>query len=156
MLLSSKINEISYILGSDTIIVEGIRDRQALNKFGINNVVEISGKPLIELADSIAATNRRNITILTDFDEDGEQIKSQLTNYLSYHGIKPNAFARNRLRSLFKIQKIEELTQFTKFMEDDYTGKASPIYDKIFYRSRIHNRRRGGKTGRNRSNIRSD
>ena len=156
MLLSSKINEISSILSDETIIVEGMRDRQALNRFGVMNIIEISGKSLMEIADDIVEQNEKDVTILTDFDEDGEQLESQLNHYLSHSGIKINSFARKRVRSLFKIQKIEELIHFTKFMEDDYTGKASPIYDKIFNRSRIHNRWRGGKTRRHRSDIRTD
>lgn len=153
MLLSSKINRLNSILGNDLVIIEGMKDRRVLYKLGINNVFEISGKPLVEIADILAANNIKNVTILTDFDEDGEDQKSQLTHYLSHVGIKINSFARKRIQTLFKIHKIEELSQFTKFMEDDYTGKASSIYDKIFNRSRIHYRQRGRKTRRYRSDL---
>jgi 5S rRNA maturation endonuclease (ribonuclease M5) len=153
MLLSSRISKVGSILGNDIVIIEGIKDCKALQKFGISNMMEISGKPLMEVADILATNNIQNVTILTDFDEDGENKESQLTNYLSHYGIKINSFARKKIKTLFKIHKIEELSQFTKFMEDDYTGKVSSIYDKIFNRSRIYSRRRGGKTRRNRSNI---
>lgn len=156
MLLSSKINEIGSILADETIVVEGVRDRLALNKFGALNIIEISGKSLMEITEDIVARNEKNITILTDFDKDGEQLESQLNHYLSHNGIKINSSARKRVKSLFKIQQIEELVHFTKFMEDDHTGKVSPIYDKIFNRSRIHSRWRGGKTRRHRSDIRTD
>jgi 5S rRNA maturation endonuclease (ribonuclease M5) len=156
MLLSSKINSLSSILGEDLNIVEGIKDRTALNKFGVNNVFEISGKPLSEIADILHAKDIKAVTILTDFDEDGEHKKSQLTNYLSHVGIKINSFARKRIQTLFRIHKIEELAQFTKFMEDDYTGKVSSIYDKVFNRSRIYSRWRGGKTRRHRGDIWTD
>lgn len=153
MLLSSKINKLNSILGNDLVIIEGMKDREALYKFGINNIFEISGKPLVEIADILLAQNIKNVTILTDFDEDGENQKSQLTHYLSHTGIRINSSARKGVHTLFRIHKIEELSQFTKFMEDDYTGKASSVYDKIFNRSRIHNRQRGRKTGRYRSDI---
>lgn len=153
MFLSSRINKVSSILGNGTIIVEGIKDREALSKFGITNIIEISGKSLIQVADIIQQRNLTDVAILTDFDEDGRNKNSQLTHYLSHHGIKINSFARRKMKLLFKIHKIEELAQFTKFMEDDHTGKVSSIYDKIFNRSRIHNRWRGGKTRRHRSDI---
>jgi 5S rRNA maturation endonuclease (ribonuclease M5) len=156
MLLSSKISQTLSILGNDIVIIEGIKDREALNKFGIDNLIEISGRSLIEIADSLVEKNIRNVTILTDFDKEGECQKSQLTNYLSHYGIKINSFARKKIKTLFKIHKIEELSHFTKFMDGDYTGEASPVYDKIFNRSRIHNRWRGGKTRRHRSDIRSN
>jgi len=153
MLLSSRINKISSILGKDPVIIEGIKDRKALSRFGITNMIEISGKPLIQVADLLQQNNATSVTILTDFDEDGRSKNSQLSQYLSQYGIKINSLAREKTKSLFKIHKIEELSQFTKFMEDDYTGKVSSIYDKIFSRSRIHNRWRGGKTRRHRSDI---
>ena len=156
MLLSYKINKLNSLLADELVIIEGMRDRQALRRLGIENVFEISGKPLIEIADMLAAQDVKNVTILTDFDRDGEDQESQLTNYLSHSGIKINSFARRRIQTLFKINQIEELSQFTKLMEDDYTGKASSIYDKIFNRSRIYSRRYSGEARRNRSNIRPD
>jgi 5S rRNA maturation endonuclease (ribonuclease M5) len=156
MLFSSRISEIVSIIGNDTIIIEGKNDRRALQKFGINNIMEISGKTLDGIAEILAARNVESVTILTDFDEEGEHKRLQLTNYLSHYGIKINSFARKKVKTLFKIHKIEEIIHFTKFMEDDYTGKTSSIYDKIFNRSRIHNRRRGGETRRYRSDIRAN
>ncbi len=156
MLLSYKINKLNSLLADELMIIKGMRDRQALRRLGIENVFEISGKPLVEIADILSAHDGKNVTILTDFDRDGEDQKSQLTNYLSHSGIEINSFARRRIQTLFKIHKIEELSQFIKFMEDDYTGKASSIYDKIFNRSRIHIRQRGGKTRRYRSDLRTN
>jgi len=156
MLTSSKINMLSSILGNDTVVIEGMKDKEALSKFGITNLVEISGKSLLDVVDFLVGKNITNVTILTDFDEDGENQQSQLNQYLSYHGIKVNSFARRKVKTLFRIHKIEELSHFTKFMEDDYTGKASSVYDKIFNRSRIHSRWRGGKAGRYRGDIRTN
>lgn len=156
MLLSHRISKLNSLLADDLVIIEGIRDGQALRRLGIENTFEISGKPLVEIADILVAKDVNNVTILTDFDRDGEDQKSQLTNYLSHSGIKINSFARRRVQTLFKIHQIEELSQFTKLMEDDYTGKTSPIYNKIFNRSRIHIRQRGGKTRRHRSNLRTN
>jgi 5S rRNA maturation endonuclease (ribonuclease M5) len=125
-------------------VVEGKKDKKALSKLGFKKVIDISGKSLHEISDKIKSDGIDRIIILTDFDEEGEIKASQLKKLFIHLKIKVDSFARKRFKSL-KIHKIEELNSFTKIMEDDYYGKTCSIYDKIFNRSRIHNRRHCGK-----------
>lgn len=86
MLLSSKINLVNSILENDTVVIEGIKDRKALEKFGVSNLMEISGKSLLQVADMIVAKNISSVAILTDFDEDG---KSKNYNLLiTFHNME--------------------------------------------------------------------
>ena len=49
-----------------TIIVEGKKDRKPLEKLGFQNIQEISGKPLNEIFEEVAAKNPEYVAILTD------------------------------------------------------------------------------------------
>jgi len=137
------------------IIVEGKKDKLVLEKVGLENVLDISGKTICEILDKIKSNNFQNTIILTDFDDEGKLKASQLTKLLQHHKIHILPNIRKKFMS-FKIYKIEELKRFTKFMEDDYYGKTCSIYDKIFNRGRVHSRRDCGKAGCHRGDIRPD
>lgn len=138
------------------IIVEGKKDKKVLMKLGFKNIIDISGKSLDKIENIIKLNDPEAAIILADFDEEGERYTSLLTKSLESNGINVKSCVRRRFRTLFNITKIEELKFFTKFMEDDYYGKTCPINDKIFNRSRIHNRWNGGKTRRDWCHLRPD
>jgi 5S rRNA maturation endonuclease (ribonuclease M5) len=125
------------------VVVEGKKDKKVLSKLGFKKIIDISGKSLHEISDKFSGFE--SVIILTDFDEDGEIRAAQLKKLFDHLKIKVDFFARKKFKSL-KIHKIEELSSFTKIMEDDYYGKTCSIYDKIFNRSRIHGRWNCGKT----------
>jgi len=135
-----------------SIIVEGLKDKKVLSKLGIKNVLDISGKSF----DNILEKVDDSVIILTDFDREGRKKASALIKLFQSNGIKINFFIRQKFRSLFKIQKIEELNSFTKLLEDDIHGKISSVHDKIFNKSRILNRWSCRKTRHNRGNIWTD
>jgi len=146
---------------NEPVIVEGINDRKQLSILGLRNIITISGTPLHFIVEKMVSLNYNSVTILTDFDEEGEEKKNILTKMFQANGIRVNSPLRQRFKSLFKIHTFEELNFFTKFMKLPFTefennGKTSSIYNKIFNRSRIFNRRNSREARRNRSNIRSD
>jgi 5S rRNA maturation endonuclease (ribonuclease M5) len=134
------------------VIVEGKKDSTALKLLGLKNIISISGKSLEEVVEKTISLNPSYVTILTDFDKEGESIASRLSTLFSLHKIKVDQVFRNKFKTL-KIHQIEELNSFKKLMEDGQNGKISSIYYKIFNRSRILSRRNSGKTGCDRSNI---
>jgi 5S rRNA maturation endonuclease (ribonuclease M5) len=138
------------------IIVEGKNDVKALSNFGFENIYAISGNSLHRFTDFIASLGKKSVTILTDFDEEGESKNSRLTKLLESSDIRVEKFLRRKFKNSFKIHKIEEMRSLTKFTEDDYYGKIGPINNKIFDRSRIYNRCNRGETRCHRGNIRSD
>lgn len=129
-------------IGNSQIIVEGKKDRKIIERLGFKNIFEISGKNFSEILSKI----KNEVIILTDFDEEGEELAKNLNEILSSNGIKVNSGERKILKNIFNVKKIEELKFVLKFMEDDYNGKACSIYDKIFNRSRIFLRGNSGKT----------
>ena len=161
-MFTKQMSEIERIISDNRdvpIVVEGKNDKLALKKLGFSQIHEISGKTIGMVVDEILSEKPKSVIILTDFDNDGNEKADQLINFFQHYHIRINSYARRKIHTLFKIYKIEELIRFTKiidFMEDDYNGKTSPVYDKIFDRSRIHGRWHGRKTRRNRSDIRPD
>lgn len=126
------------------IIVEGIKDEEALRNFGISKVFNISGKSIFSIPEIIP--NSDEIVILTDYDEPGEEKATLLGKLLTQNNFIINNYLRHKFKTIFKITKIEELSRISKFMEDFHSGKIIPIDDKIFNRSRILRRRGRGKT----------
>jgi len=127
------------------VVVEGKKDKAALFKLGFRKIIDISGKTLQEVSEKIKSDNFDSVIILTDFDKEGEEKESRLKKLFNHLSITVDSFARRRFKSL-NIHKIEEINSFTKIMEDDYYGKTCSIYDKIFDRSRVYNRRHRRKT----------
>ncbi|MDI6798451.1 MAG: toprim domain-containing protein [Candidatus Aenigmarchaeota archaeon] len=123
--------------GAMPVIVEGIKDKSVLHVLGFDNVLDISGKPLEKVVDKI----KEQAIILTDFDKEGNDAAHRLAKLLSSRGIKVYSSLRKKIKNLFRVCKIEELNSLTKLLEDDYYGKTCSIYDKIFNRSRVLNRR---------------
>src|SRR3990167_9176964 len=99
-------NFIDKIITSNIlVIVEGKKDRIALHKLGINNIAELSKKPIFQIVEEISNSNEECI-ILTDLDKEGKQLYSKLNSDLQKHGVKVN----NRFREfLFKNTKLRQI-----------------------------------------------
>jgi 5S rRNA maturation endonuclease (ribonuclease M5) len=136
-------NEIKLV--EDLVIVEGAKDVKQLKILGLKRIYAIAGKPIHKVAEEISK-HYNSVVILTDFDEHGSKIANLLSQILISYGVKINNKIRNKFKTVFGVHKIEEIKSYTKFMEENYYGKALPIHNKIFNRIRIFNRRVGRKT----------
>src|SRR3989344_2148605 len=105
-------NHIEKIKSSNIIIiVEGKKDRAALNKFGITNIMELTKKPLFQIVEEVAASNEECV-ILTDLDKKGKQIYGKLNSDLQRHGVKVNNKFRNFLLKSTKLRQIEGMDTY--------------------------------------------
>ncbi len=95
------------------IVVEGKKDRFALEKSGLENIVEISGKGLEKVAD-IVQDRRLPVTILTDFDNEGIKQYTRLEKLLLQAEIKVDDVTRHRFKRTFCVNKIEEINSYFK------------------------------------------
>jgi len=93
------------------IIVEGKKDKSALEKLGIKNVVAISRKPLYSFIECI---NAKEVIILTDLDRTGKKLFSILKHNLQAKGIKVDNYFREYLFKSSKITQIEGLYHYLK------------------------------------------
>lgn len=93
------------------LIVEGKNDRKALERIGLENIVEISGKRLENVVDKIKHTV---VTILTDYDKEGLKHYKRLKSLLTANGIYVDDSIRRNFRKVFLVNKIEELNSHFK------------------------------------------
>src|SRR3989338_9297625 len=106
---SKLIEKIKY--SNTVIIVEGKKDKEALNKLGIMNIVELTKKPLFQIVEEIA-NNNKEIIILTDLDKKGKELYGKLSRDFHKYGIKINNELRNFLFKNTKLRQIEGLPSY--------------------------------------------
>ena len=116
--MNEKLEELNKFIGKIKnsgilVIVEGKKDRSALGKLGIKNIVELSKKPLFQIVEEIASSNDECI-ILTDLDKKGKEIYGKLNSNLQKHGVKIN----NKFREfLFKRTKLRQIEGIDSYLE---------------------------------------
>ncbi len=90
------------------ILVEGKKDKKALQSFGLKNIQSLENRPLFEVIESI---KEKDLVLLTDLDTEGRKIYSKLHQGLQRRGIKINNTLRNKL---FKtpVRQIEGLDTY--------------------------------------------
>lgn len=94
------------------VIVEGVKDRKALEFFGINNFV-ILNKPLFEIVELVAGQTKECV-ILTDLDVEGKKLYSMLSEDLQHRGVRINNNFRNFLFKETELRQIEGLKNYVK------------------------------------------
>ncbi|MBL7169769.1 MAG: toprim domain-containing protein [Candidatus Aenigmarchaeota archaeon] len=130
-----RIEKLVEDLSDFSLIVEGKRDKIALEKIGLTNIFTLSGKAVDKFIETLP-TNRKYV-ILTDFDKEGELLESKIYEIMSKNKFSLNKRLRLSIKNSFGITKIEELRKISKIKEDVYYGKISAINYKIFNRSRF-------------------
>ena len=88
------------------IVVEGKKDKIALNRLGIENIYLIN-KPIYSLIDMLTEKNKE-IVILTDLDKEGRKLYHKLKKGFQRNGIKVNDRYRKYLFKC-KISHIQGL-----------------------------------------------
>lgn len=116
------LREIENTINSNKlIIVEGKKDRFALEKLGFNKIFTLNnGKPIKRNAEIISDMSKDAI-ILTDFDKKGREIYDKLNHELSQVGVRIDNKLRNHLAK--KVSHIQGLASFIKAQQSH--GKAS-------------------------------
>ena len=108
-------NFIDSIKNSNTlIIVEGKKDKAALQKLGISNVIQLNKKALYQIVEEVANFNEECI-ILTDLDKKGKEIFGKLNSDLQKNGVKVN----NKFREfLFRHTKLRQIEGIDSYLEN--------------------------------------
>ena len=94
------------------IIVEGKKDKKALEKLGITNVKELN-KSIFEFAEEIAA-KEKEVIILTDLDKEGKLLYSKLKSNFQRNGVKVDVHFREFLFKNTKLRQIEGINSYIK------------------------------------------
>lgn len=137
-------------------IVEGEKDKRALEHFGIRNIRMIHGKPLSGLAGSI----KKDAILLVDFDRTGRQLAKRLSDLLKNESVNADLDYRRKLRKYAKINNLEELVVKynkleEKFRSDSY-GKDLHRHSQIRGLRSLRDRGCSGEAGRRGRALRAD
>ena len=98
----------------DTVLVEGLRDTEALRSMGYVGVIEAlsrTGVNDFDLSDELASKYSR-ILLLLDFDEEGLNLNNHFTQLLERKGLKVEYGLRkefSRLMAEIGVYAIESL-----------------------------------------------
>lgn len=87
-------------------IVEGERDKKALEKFQVKKIRTINSTPLREIT---SGTKEKEVIILTDYDKTGKKLSKNLIRLYRAEGIKTDLDYKRRLGKLKGISEIEEI-----------------------------------------------
>lgn len=90
------------------VLVEGKKDRQALNCLGITNIKTIAQKPLFKTVEE-SANASAEVVILTDLDREGRKYYSYLKHHLQKNGIKVDKKFREFLFANTEVTQIEAM-----------------------------------------------
>lgn len=84
------------------ILVEGKKDKKALEVLGCTRVFTLEGKTLYEAVESV---KEKEIVLLTDLDSEGKKLYSQLKKMLAQRGVVID----DRLRLILFRQKVSHI-----------------------------------------------
>lgn len=99
------------------IIVEGKKDRKALEQLGIKKIITLNKEPLFKIAENISKEHK-DIIILTDLDKEGKQLYDKLNSSLQRLGLRVDNSFRNFLLKKTKLRQIEGITSYLKKVEN--------------------------------------
>jgi 5S rRNA maturation endonuclease (ribonuclease M5) len=106
------------------IVVEGVRDRDALRALGAKGpVILASRQSAIVLAEE-AARSFQEIIVLTDWDGEGEEMALKIQQQLLAVGACADMEIRSRLKKLVRkeIKDVESLSLYVERMRETYGG----------------------------------
>ena len=111
------IDELEMLSQEMPVVVEGMRDVEALSLLGIRkNVVSLSrGVSIFALCESLSK-EWDSVLILTDWDRKGGRLARKLREALMANGAKPVEIVRTQLAYLVKkdVKDIEGLPTFLR------------------------------------------
>ncbi len=93
------------------VIVEGKKDKQALEQLGLVNIVTLSKKPIYKIIEEVSEKTKEAV-ILTDLDKEGKKLFGKLNSGLQYHGVKVDNKFREFLFKKTKLRQIEGIISY--------------------------------------------
>jgi 5S rRNA maturation endonuclease (ribonuclease M5) len=115
-------------LNGSVVLVEGRRDREALDSLGIRGeIIMTSQRQLFNLCEELARSGG-DIIILSDWDERGEEVAGLLKTYLEADGVHPDLAIRDRIRTLARkeIKDVESLYRYYERLREMCSSKPQP------------------------------
>ncbi len=102
------------------VLVEGKKDKIALSKLNIKNIITLT-KPLYQIVE-YTINNCKQCIILVDLDSEGKKLYHKLKHQLQKYGIKVDDKFRNFLLKQTNLTQIEGLYNYLN------RNKISPLF----------------------------
>lgn len=115
-------------LNGSVVLVEGRRDREALEALGVRGeVIMTSQKQLLTLCEELARAGS-DVIVLSDWDERGEEVAGLLQTYLEADGLRPDLAIRDSLKRLVRkeIKDVENLHRYVGRLREMCSAKPQP------------------------------
>ncbi len=99
-------------LSGKLVIVEGKKDKAALDKLGIVRVRSLD-KALFIVAEEVSSSESE-VVILTDLDVEGRYLYGRLSSMLKSQGVRVDDSFRNFLLKNTQLRQIEGLSSYIR------------------------------------------
>jgi len=93
------------------IVVEGEKDKKALETLGIKKIITLNKEPLFKIAENISKEHK-DVIILTDIDKKGKQLYGKLNSNMQRLGLRVDNRFRNFLLKKTKLRQIEGIINY--------------------------------------------
>ncbi len=116
----------------DLIIVEGVRDVEALRALRYENRIEIRGHIGAsdhDLARRIARKGNK-VLVLMDFDEKGTKIAERISFLLESEGVIVERELRRKFNQMMGVLGVKTIESLDDLAEKEYSEKSNNIFDK--------------------------
>ncbi len=107
------LDKLKEIVSGAAIIVEGKRDKSALESLGFGNIVTCIGNSE-RIVQTVERMGFERAIVLTDFDDEGDRKNCELTDYLRCYGIKVMHSARSYFAKTFRVKTVEEMVYYSR------------------------------------------
>jgi 5S rRNA maturation endonuclease (ribonuclease M5) len=124
------------------VLVEGVRDKDALMELGLEGEIFIlhSGKPLLAVCEGLAE-RYSTVLLMLDWDRKGKHLTKTVKQYLTTLGVKPIDKYMNKIFSLAQ-KETKEVEALDRFYERLCKGSKSYKVEK-YTRVREFSKKRG-------------
>ena len=108
------------------IVVEGKKDRAALEAFQIKNIIILNGKDIWnrieqtveETGKNTRSKQEKEFLILTDFDKKGKELYGKIAKNLDKLGAKINKEYREFFQKKTKLSHVEGIVTYVKNLDE--------------------------------------
>jgi 5S rRNA maturation endonuclease (ribonuclease M5) len=106
------------------IIVEGKKDRAALERIGVGNRIFLINWTPDELSRRVAKVADEAV-VLTDFDETGEKLCKRVEEALCSYNVLPDTEVRRKLRYALGVYNFEEIDRKMEELQKKIRGDSN-------------------------------
>jgi 5S rRNA maturation endonuclease (ribonuclease M5) len=104
------------------VVVEGKKDKAALEALGLQRVIALDRRPLYAVAEEVMALGTACI-VLTDLDAEGRKLYARLAHDLRDHGVDIDDTLRNFLSRNTELRQIEGLPRYLERWRREHLGR---------------------------------